>query len=91
MESFGINLQRKTTADKAMKIYHSMSDKYKQKDVPAKEISDDILSVCDNIKNLMSINCLERSELKNEHNILFLSLIDRIRYLKQKEIEREKL
>lgn len=66
-----------------------MLAKYKVKDIPAKDISDDMLAVCDAIKTLMGINIIERSELKNQHNLLFLSLIDRIRYLVKKDKERK--
>lgn len=58
-----------------------VESKYDDLDVTAADIKGGILEAGESIKKLMSISCAGASELKNQHNELFLSLIERIRYL----------
>ena len=55
------------------------------------DIKEGIIAAGESIKGLMQISCAGACELKNQHNELFLSLIERIRYLQKRDQERQKL
>lgn len=93
MESFGINLQRKTLYEKFFSAHREIEQMMKRKDVSHTEIINMVKHTGELMKNIMQVSIADPSNLKNEHNTLFLSLMDRIKYLKDMEeerIEREK-
>lgn len=93
MESFGINLQRKTLYEKFFQAHREIEQMMKRKDVSHTEITNMVKHTGELMKNIMQVSIADPSNLKNEHNTLFLSLMDRIKYLKDMEeerIEREK-
>lgn len=89
MESFGVNLQRKTLQDRFQKCYKEAEGKFKVKEVSLTEILNMIAEAGESMKKLLQISCAESPGLKNSHNQLFLSLMDRLEYLKQQEKERQ--
>lgn len=88
MESFGVNLQRKTLQERFQKCYREAEGKFKVREVSQTEILNMIAEAGENMKKLLQISCAESSGLKNSHNQLFLSLMDRLEYLKQQDKER---
>ena len=89
MESFGVNLQRKTLQERFLKCYREAEGKFKVKEVSQTEILNMIAEAGQSMQKLLQISCAESSGLKNQHNQLFLSLMDRLEYLKQQEKEKE--
>lgn len=88
MESFGINLQRKTLYEKFYKAHQQIEVLMKRKDVNPVEMMNIVKESGELMKNIMQISIADPSSLKNEHNTLFLSLMDRIKYLKEMEYDR---
>ena len=88
MESFGINLQRKTLYEKFFSAHKEIEQMMKRKDVSHTEIINMVKHTGELMKNIMQVSIADPSNLKNEHNTLFLSLMDRIKYLKDMEEER---
>ena len=60
----------------------------KRKDVNPVEMMAIVKESGELMKNIMQISIADPSSLKNEHNTLFLSLMDRIKYLKEMEYDR---
>ena len=68
MESFGVNLQRKTLQDRFQKCYREAEGKFKQKEVTLTEILNQIAEAGDSMKKLVKISGTESAGLKNSHN-----------------------
>ena len=89
IESFGVNLQRKTLHDQFQKCFREAKGKFKVKEAMQAEIVNMISEAGENLKKLIQISCADSSGLKNAHNQLFLSLMDRLEYLKQQDKEKQ--
>lgn len=68
MESFGVNLQRKTLQERFQKCYREAEGKFKVREVSQSEILNMIAEAGENMKKLLQISCAESSGLKNSHN-----------------------
>ena len=84
MESFGIHLQRKTLYEQfyqSKKIIENSSSK--------KRTPEDIVNMAnaagEQMKKILSISSADGSSLKNQYNRLFLSLMDRLKYIQEQE------
>ena len=82
MEAFGKNLQRKTLYDEFFKCKEDINV-LATKGVSAQL---DMISKSQHATNtmvkIMKVTSADSSNLKNEHNQLFLSLMERLEYLK---------
>lgn len=65
MEFFGINLQRKILKSQFNKAHNGLEKMFKNKDVSPVEIGNIILKAGEDMKKLISISCVNKSELKN--------------------------
>lgn len=90
MEAFGINLQRKTLYDQFEESYKQIEHMTKRKDVTQTEIIDQAKLAGDKMKSIIEISGVDPNSLRNSHNTLFLTLMDRLNYIKQQELEKEK-
>lgn len=88
MEAFGINLQRKVAHESAWKKFSSLEHKYKTRSINNAEIKRVFAQVGDCLKRLITLSCADSGELKNAHNALFLSLIERLRLQDEAEKRR---
>ena len=89
MEQFGINLQRKTLYENFFRKHQEIETNVKRKEIPQDDIVKSAKDCCDLMQNIMKTSIAMPSSLKNEHNTLFLSLMDRITYLKKLEEEKQ--
>ena len=80
MEAFGINLQRKVAHENAWRKFNALEAKYKARSINNAEIKRTFAQVGDCLKRLITLSCADSGELKNTHNALFLSLIERLRF-----------
>ena len=79
MEAFGINLQRKVAHESAWQKFGALEAKYKARTLSAQDIKNVFAEVGEDLKRLIELSCADSGELKNNHNKLFLSLIERLR------------
>ena len=89
MESFGINLQRKYYYDEFYKAHSQIENMTKQKHFTHTDIVNLVQNTGEQMRQIVSISSADSSSLKNQHNQLFLSLMERLELLKKAEQHRE--
>ena len=83
MEVFGVNLRRKVLYQQFFDKHKQIERMTKQKEITQTEIQAVAREASDVMSEIMSVSIADPSSLKNDHNTLFLSLMDRIKYLKE--------
>ena len=87
MESFGVNQERKAYQDNFMSEIELMNKMLLREDVDKEEISNKATEIGDMMKKLIGISIIDPAKLKNNHNSLFLSIMERLEIMKQKDQE----
>ena len=91
MECFGVNLERMSLYQTFTKeIEHISKICKKGREVPSQAVYEQVQMACDNMKRIFSSTIAESSNIKNQHNQLFLSLMEQLNRLKQDNIDKIK-
>ena len=90
MECFGVNLQRMTLFQKFKEEVEEIYKITKSKEIPPQAIDVSIDTICDLMGKILSISIADSSNLQNQHNKVFLSLIEHFRRQREEETQRIK-
>ena len=82
MESFGLNLQRKLLYEKFYKAHQNIEAMTKSKEVSKTELENTVVETAKQMRRIIEISGPDPSSLKNNHNQLFLSLLDQLEHQK---------
>ena len=90
MEAFGKNLQRKTLYEEFYQDNKELADLSNKKDTQL-EIIKKVRQMNTTMVNIMKASSVDPCTLKNEHNEVFLSLMERLEYLKNQDADRQRV
>ena len=80
MESFGIKLQRKALQEDYFDCYRALEPMMKKRNNDDKALSDKVSETGQKMIDLLQLSSVEPCSLKNQHNQLFLSLMQNLKY-----------
>ena len=91
MESFGVTQQRRYLQDQFYSEIEEMNKMLLQQDIDKECIQNKATEIGDMMKKQIEISMIDPAQLKNNHNSLFLSLMERLQHLKEKDVQRNQL